>query len=227
VTQTIDVGAAYRELRIRVLDLVRELTDSQWETIVPHCPEWTIRQTLAHLAGVVDDGINGNMTGVATDPWTKAHVDKRAEKTGPEIAEEWATWAPFVEARASEAGLALSQLLFDAVSHEHDLRFALNKPGARTSAALDVALHFLVTRFQQRAGGSPIRLTINGVERITADQAKPDAPLLDTTAFDAVRSIGSRRSKAEVLSLGWTPTPSNAVLDDLPPFGYRTNSLHE
>jgi uncharacterized protein (TIGR03083 family) len=222
-----DVGVAYRDLRVRVLQLVQDLTPEQWETVVPHCPDWTVRQTLAHLAGIVDDGINNNMEGVTTEPWTKAQVDKRANNTGPEIADEWATWAPFVEARASQQGLALSQLLFDAVTHEHDIRFALGFPGARQSEALDVAAHFLVNWLLAKPNGSPISLVLDGVERITSAQARPGAPVLTASTFDAVRSLGSRRSVEQVLALDWSYPPSAELLLQLSPFGHPTVSLAE
>ena len=122
----VDVGAAYRELRERVTAFVDDLTDDQWEQPVPHCPQWSVRQTLAHLTGVIDDAIHQNMEGVTTPAWTQAQVDKRGERTGPEIVEEWNTTAPFVEAVATERGMGLSQLLFDAATHEHDLRHVLD-----------------------------------------------------------------------------------------------------
>ena len=182
-------------------------------------------QTLAHLVGIVDDGINNNMVGVTTPPWTKAHVDKRADKLGPEILEEWATYAPFVEARATNEGMRLSQLLFDAVTHEHDLRFALTQPGARNSDAVAVGLGFLVSRFEAREGGSPIHIIVDGMPVGTA-AATADKPTLSTTAFDVIRSFGSRRTASQILSLDWSDDPSE-LLDRLVPFGLPLTPINE
>lgn len=219
----VDVGLAYRDLRKRVLALVDTLSSEQWEMVTPHCPEWTVRQTLAHLAGVIDDAINNNMVGVTTPKWTAAHIDKRATMTGPEIALEWATWAPLVEARATERGMALSQLVFDAATHEHDLRHALGVPGARASNAVVVGIGFLSSRLTARPGGSPIRLIVDDVEVVPADGSHPT---LQTSAFDALRSFASRRTKAQIAVLGWSAEPGD-VMDLVIPFGYPSVAIVE
>jgi uncharacterized protein (TIGR03083 family) len=221
---SIDVGAAYRDLRLRILGLVEGLTDEAWERPVPHCPEWTVRETLAHLAGIVDDGINNNMVGVTTPPWTAAQVAKRADHTGPQIAEEWATWAPFVEARATERGMAMSQMLFDAYTHEHDIRHALGQPGARDSTASLVSLGFLAGRAATREGGYPIQVSLGGVDMF--DGCAVDAPRMSASAFDVIRSIGSRRSRSQVEALTWSRPPGD-LLDALPAFGYPRTAIAE
>ncbi len=221
---TIDVGAAYRELRLRVLTLVAALSPDEWERDVPHCSEWTVRQTLAHLAGIVDDGINNNMVGVTTPTWTAAQVAKRADHTGPQIAEEWATYAPFVEARATERGMAMAQMLFDAYTHEHDLRHALGQPGDRDSTASIVSLGFIASRAATREGGYPVQVNVGGVDLI--DGCPIDAPKLTASAFDVIRSIGSRRSRDQVEALEWSTAPG-AALDSVPAFGYPATAIAE
>jgi hypothetical protein len=118
-------------------------------------------------------------------------------------------------------------LLFDAVSHEHDLRFALSAPGARQSDALEVAAHFLVSWLLAKPNGSPISLVLDDVERISPSQAVLDAPMLSTSTFDAVRSLGSRRSIDQVLALDWSYPPSRELLTQLSPFGHPDVGLPE
>jgi uncharacterized protein (TIGR03083 family) len=204
-----DVGEVYRELRKRINELCTGLSAQDWERITPHCPDWTVRQTLAHLAGVVDDGINGNLAGVATEPWTALHVTKRADRSGEEILEEWNTWAPFVEDRATNIGLGFAQMVFDAVTHEHDLRFALGKPGARDSEALRIGL----TLFQARLPGS-------------AERTGVLCPQITGSLFDVVRSIGSRRTLDEIASLNWSGDP-RALMSALLPFAPPSTALGE
>ena len=220
----IDVGAAYRDLRLRVMDLTSLLTPEEWEGSVPHCPEWTVREVLAHLAGIVDDGMADNMSGVATPEWTAAQVRKRAAMSGPEIALEWATYAPFVEARATEKGMALSQLVFDATMHEHDLRYALGRPGARDCSSVMVALGFFVGLRAARPGGMSVQVRVDGREIF--DVCQPGAPVLEASAFDTIRMFGSRRSRAQVESMRWSRQPGNA-LDSLPAFGYPPAAIAE
>ncbi len=221
---SIDVGRAYRDLRERVSALVAELDEDGWERTVPHCPDWTIRQTLAHMAGVVDDAINQNMAGVATAAWTQAQVDNRAGRTGPEIIDEWNAYAPFVEAVATQRGMAISQLLFDAATHEHDLRHALATPGHRESTAVAVATGFVARQLAQLPGGSPVRIVIDGSE-VSGDETA-DTPVLTATAFDVIRCFGSRRSRAQVEALDWTVLDC-AVLDELTFFGYPGIAINE
>jgi uncharacterized protein (TIGR03083 family) len=233
VTSTIDVGAAYRGVRERLTPILATLDHAGWETGVPHCPEWTIRETVAHLVGVVDDAVNGNLAGAGTDPWTKIQVDKRAEVSGPQLLDDWNNYAPFVEARFSQIGLAGAQGVFDAVTHEHDLRHALSAPGGRDSDAIWIGIHFITDRLANREriemvlDGVAIRPVQNETDSSnTTDGAPGMAPLvLTATAFDALRIFCSRRTEAEIRSLQWSEDPSR-VLAALP-FALPQSALHE
>ena len=221
---SIDVGAAYRGVRDRVVELTSGLSAEGWEQVVPHCPNWTVRQTIAHLSGIVDDALNDNMVGVATDPWTAAQIAERADTPGPAIIEEWTTYAPFVDARATELGLSLAQLLFDAVNHEHDLRHALKSPGRRDSDALWVAAHFVSVNINSR-------FDANGLEPITLivdDEALTGrhAIALHGSVFDVVRAACSRRSLAQIRSMHWVGDPS-AHIDKLFPFTPPPHDIEE
>jgi hypothetical protein len=223
VFSTIDVGAAYRDLRGRITLLMADRTESEWEAVVPHSPEWTIRQTVAHLSGIVDDALNGNMAGVATDPWTAAQVSKREGIPGPSILEEWNTYGPFVDARSTEVGLQLAQLLFDATSHEQDLRFALQAPGGRDATSMMVATYFMVKNVTEKAtalGAGSVGLFIDGIDvvaEIYGDRDSSGADLtLRASAFDFVRSFGSRRTIPQILALNWTGDPTALVQKALP-----------
>lgn len=232
---SLDVGAAYQETRTRIIECVEGLTPSQWEQTVPHCPDWTVREVLAHLAGVADDGINGNMDGVASEPWTAAQVAKRADVSGPEIVAEWQFSGPFVDARATEAGLTLAQLLFDTVTHEHDIRFALDAPGARDSDAMLVALAFASRVLPVGATNAGIGLQVlvpdpfgTGVAHAipSVASAKSLRPLtLQTTVFDFVRMTASRRSAEQIRAMDWSddPTPILSLL----PFALPKQPLPE
>ncbi len=231
----LDVGVAYRDARTRIVECVAGLTPTQWEQRVPHCPAWTVRETLAHLAGVADDGINGNMEGVASDPWTAAQVAKRADLSGPDIVAEWQFSGPFVDGRATELGLSLAQLIFDTVTHEHDMRFALNAPGARESDGMLVALAFVSRVLPTSAANAGIGLQVlipdpssTGVVHAlpSVASAKSLRPLtLRTTLFDFVRMSGSRRSEEQVRAMNWSddPTPILSLL----PFALPNISLPE
>ncbi len=231
----IDVGVAYRDARNRIIETVATLTREHWEQQVPHCPAWTVRETLAHLAGVADDGINGNMEGVASEPWTAVQVAKRAGIAGPDIVAEWQFSGPFVDARASELGLTLAQLLFDTVTHEHDLRFALDAPGARVSDALLVALAFANRILPTNAAALGIGLQVlipdpfgNGLIHALPSVASGHTlrPLtLWSTLFDFVRMTASRRSEDQIRAMDWSDDPSPVL--SLLPFSLPARDLPE
>ena len=69
---------AYSELRTRVADLMRSITTEQALAVVPHCPQWTVKDCLAHMIGVPEDVITGQMDGVATDAWTDRQVQRHS-----------------------------------------------------------------------------------------------------------------------------------------------------
>jgi uncharacterized protein (TIGR03083 family) len=232
----IDVGVAYRDCRDRIIEVVSGCSSAQWEQGVPHCPSWTVRQTLAHLAGVADDAINGNMEGVASEPWTAAQVSKRALVSGPNIIEEWQFSGPFIDARATDVGLTLAQLLFDTVAHEHDLRYTLGSPGGRSSDGMLVALAFANRVLPPRLSDAGINLQVliddpRGSSALvhampTIASGATLRPLtLRTTLFDLIRMSGSRRSLAQIHAMDWSddPTPVIAML----PFALPVEPIEE
>ncbi len=211
--------------------MVHGLSPDEWEAKVPHCPEWSIRETIAHLAGVVDDAINANLGGVGTDPWTAIQVEKRSTVSGTEILNEWNSYAPFVEARFTDIGLGGSQGVFDIVTHEHDLRFALGQAGARQSDALRVGLYFIASRFENRTDAQFI---VDGIElfvgndRPTAGSAASATRptfTLRASLFDVIRASSSRRSVDEIRALD-LEGDFEAFLG-LAPFGFPETSFGE
>jgi uncharacterized protein (TIGR03083 family) len=216
----IDAGAAYRGVRERVTGLLSDLDPTGWEQRVPHCPEWTIRETLAHLVGVVDDAVHGNLAGAGTNEWTRIQVAKRVGIPGATLLDDWNTYGPFMEGRLSQMGLAAAQGVFDAVTHEHDLRFALGTPGSRESDAVWVAAHFVHTRMASRAN---IGLILDGFEALP--EGSPATVTFIGSAFDAIRIFASRRTEAQIRGLNWSGDPSSVL--NATPFGVPTVELTE
>jgi uncharacterized protein (TIGR03083 family) len=219
----INVGAAYRKARERITALVLARPD-MWESPVPHCPEWTVRQTVAHLAGIVDDAANGNLSGAGTDPWTAVQVAKRANVAMQAIVDEWTFMGPFFEDAISERGLSAAQPLFDIATHEHDLRHCLGVPDSTTTDVMTVGNWFLLSRMTVRladAGLPPVRVIIDGFDA-TAEfiPGGHDVALtVRCSAFDYLRCFGSRRSEDQMRALDWSSDPAQ-VLGRLTPFGY-------
>lgn len=140
-----DAGVLYREEREQIIELVEVLDDAGVATPVPTCPEWTVREVIAHLAGVCDDVINGNIAGVGSDEWTAAQVAKRAGASMADLLQEWKELGPQIDDIAPQLpGWAGAQLITDTTTHEHDVRMALGAAGNRDSEAVLMGAEMLV-----------------------------------------------------------------------------------
>ncbi|HEV2360747.1 MAG TPA: maleylpyruvate isomerase family mycothiol-dependent enzyme, partial [Acidimicrobiales bacterium] len=192
-----EVGDAYGGCRRRVGELVGALTEEQAAAKVPACPSWTVHDVCAHLAGVVDDAINGRLDGVATEPWTDAQVEARRGVPLAEILAEWDEKAPVFEGLLDAVGMRGRQAVTDAVSHEHDLRGALGAPGARQSDAVGIAYGFLVPALVDSASVKGLSLRVEDPE---GDGAGDDDAriVLSGNRFELVRAMTGRKSAAQV-----------------------------
>lgn len=199
-----DVGALYREERGRIAELVRD-ADEQVETKVPACPEWTVRQLVSHLSGVCADIINGRLDGVATNQWTERQVDERRDWPVSKILEEWDDYGTQCEAICQHFGGAEVQWLSDVTTHEHDIRGAIGKPGARDSEAVRVGFTWLAERLGEigKERGLPTLrfVTLEGDEVVAGD-GTPHATVRGSR-FDLFRTMTGRRSLEQIDELEW------------------------
>ncbi|MFY9480472.1 MAG: maleylpyruvate isomerase N-terminal domain-containing protein [Ilumatobacteraceae bacterium] len=201
---------AYSELRTRVSDLMRSITSEQAQTIVPHCPQWTVKDCLAHMIGVPEDVINGQMDGVATDAWTDRQVQRHARDSVEDLLTIWDANAPmFGKILPNIPQPIISQFMFDQTTHEHDIRHALSTPGARDSLAIAVAEGFLR----------------NFVSR-NADTEVSEIANTSITGFEFVRSLSGRRTFDQISEIG---LPANTVAKFIAdtPFSVPTTTVVE
>lgn len=149
-------ATAYRETRERVTALLQERDESQAGIRVLSTPGWTIKDVAAHLSGLVADWMNGNTDNYGADEWTERQVDERRDRSLAEVLEEWNASAPKFEAMLNDpdANDVPAHIPFitvaDVAIHEHDIRGALGKPGARDSSAVLVGMKTYVTGVRQR-----------------------------------------------------------------------------
>src|SRR5207245_3870521 len=93
-----DIAAAYADGRARISELVADLDEKEATTVVPGCPDWTVKDVVAHVTGICSDILAGNIGGVTTDPWTAAQVDARRPLPVSQIVAEWSELGPQIEA---------------------------------------------------------------------------------------------------------------------------------
>ena len=141
-----EVCLSYQQLRERVIELLADTRDEIANKTVPACPKWTVQNLVCHIIGVPEDILEGRMKGVTTDPWTQAQVDRHESDSIARLRE-------ILIDQKSKFDVVLpnipspinSQFVMDAVTHEHDLREALGKPGAQDSLAVKVAFAWLAS----------------------------------------------------------------------------------
>lgn len=210
-----DLPIAYRGIRERVSTLIREASPEQLDAIAPATPEWRVHDVLAHVVGVTTDIIESRLDGVATDAWTQAQVDRRRSTPTVELIDEWAANAPTVEPMIPSFGTTAGQMVADAVTHEHDIRHALGRTGARDSDAVHAASAWLA----QWMGASHLGAD-RGALRIDTDLwthtwgGGEPTTVLRTSAFELLRAATGRRSADQIDALDWdgTPHPEMVVL---------------
>lgn len=228
-----DYASAYRELRVRVTDLLRSVEPEALDAIAPATPEWRVRDVAAHLAGICDDAMHGNMGGVASaggllvsvgdetrvNDWTDAQVAKRADWPIDRVLDDWAEHAVQIEATMNALHPAIGQMVADAVTHEHDMRGGLGTAGARSSTAMVIAVNWMLRTLSKRLtkdGRGTLRIEHEGGD-IALGDGDP-VTRLRTTRFEIARVATGRRSMAQIRAMDWDGPLDPGVLLLAPDF---------
>jgi uncharacterized protein (TIGR03083 family) len=216
---------AYAALRERTIVLVRGADPASFDKPAPATPIWRTRDVLAHMVGVTDDVVNGRLEGVATDAWTQKQVDARVDTPVDELLDEWSATSEAFDALLTAVPEEIAgQALFDAVTHEHDLRNALDAPRVPDSDAVALAWEWIVAT-RTRAGLPAIRFVTEAGE-VVAGTGDPHVRV-EASRFELLRAVSGRRSPAEVARYVWDPQPDAALLLAAPFFTVRDQPLNE
>ena len=220
--------AAYRDLRRAVLGLVREQPD-RVDAQVPAAPDWRAHDVLAHLAGVCDDVLHGNLGGAGTDDWTAIQVEKRRSWDVDAVVEEWERDGEAVDALIESAPPGtFGQLLFDAWTHEQDLRGTFGTPGRRDSEAAACAYTWgagILAGRDRDEGRAAMELVCPEASMVVGEP--PVTSSVRVSRFDLLRSLTGRRSAAQIRGYEWTGTPDPDRLVFAPLFHLRPDDLDE
>jgi uncharacterized protein (TIGR03083 family) len=197
----------YDRCRQRVTDM---LTQADADVVVPTCPEWTVADACAHLAGIPASLVAGDTPGADAQPWVDADIDKRRGRSISSLLDEWAEVTPAFQAMMVAGGGRLGGLLYDVIAHEHDLRHAVGRPGARNDRGVVVSMDFerlILSGDLKRRGSGTVEVRSADGEW-SAGSSGPTVTL-DLTShpegtFELLRLMGSRRSAAQVDRYPWT-----------------------
>ncbi|QXC59864.1 maleylpyruvate isomerase N-terminal domain-containing protein [Aquihabitans sp. G128] len=200
-----DTTEAYAQTRRTMTEIVRSLDPADGRRPVPACPRWTVQELFSHAVGVSADILAGDVGGAGSDAWTQAQVEARRGRSLAELADEWDETGPEVEAKL--VGLLPAQAVFDQVTHEHDLRGAVDRPGGQDSAALAIGFGFVEQHWpatMAARGLAPVRLVAGDVELVVGDGGSTTVRL---SRFEALRALTGRRSLDQVRAYDWGADP--------------------
>jgi hypothetical protein len=203
------IAEQYRFAVESFVELARTLDDEAWATVVPCTPEWTVRDVLSHVSGVPDDAAAGRMDGVTSEPWTAAQVERNRMFGVPHLLERWDQQAPAFAELLEQIGERRAAV--DCHSHEHDVRQALDRPGARSNVIVDTPSFAMVD--------APVRVVVELDDGSTVTSGNPDAAaavtLRGATRFELFRSRLGRRSREQVRGYDWSGTDADveSVID--------------
>lgn len=210
-----ECATEYDACRRRIDGLVRDAGDAgdaAAVTVVPACPDWTVADLCAHLAGVPAALTSGDRPSGDTDAWVDAQVAERRSQTVAESLDEWAAATPAFMQMMIDGGGQIAGLILDAVAHEHDLRHALDDPGERHSRGVALSLGFtkiLMDRdLRSSASDDIVRFTCDAGTWQAGGDGEPTVTLdvseRSDGAFELMRALGSRRSLGQLRALPWT-----------------------
>lgn len=217
-----DEARSYRETRLRVRGLVSGLDDAQLGTIAPATPEWRVRDVLAHQAGVASDIVAGELDGVTTAAWTGRQVGARRDQPVARILDEWDEAGATVETMMVDMPHPQwHQLLADVATHEHDIRGALGRPGARDSGAVATGFAYMTNGV-----GAPMRFETEAGTFAAGPDGEPIATVR-ADRFELLRAMTGRRSYEQIRDYGWEGEPRPEAIVITPVFTARAEPLVE
>jgi uncharacterized protein (TIGR03083 family) len=215
----VSIDRLYEDTRARIVDLLADLPPETYDEPVRACPGWRVRDVVAHLMGITEDALAGRLTGVPTEQQTAEQVGRCREVPLAAVIDRWEQASPEFE-RLIEA-MQIWPAVIDIVSHEHDIRAAVQRPGARDTDAVRVVSDTIL-RF-----APPVPLTIEVEDdRIELGTGSPDRLLLRTSRWEVLRWRMGRRSRAQLAAMDWSDDPG-PVLDHLVVFGPATADVIE
>jgi uncharacterized protein (TIGR03083 family) len=206
------IARLYQDTRERIGSIVTKPDGSACGAAVVACPGWSVRDVVAHVTAVAEDWGRGSLTGPPTDEQTAAQV---ARFDGYDMAALLIAWnhaAARLDHMAETVGVAAP--LGDVVAHEHDIRGAVGRPGARDSEAVWHSSDQLLANLRTPV---PLRVTVEDGEYCSGPHDGPEI-CLRTSRFEALRWRTGRRSRAQLNAMDWSDDPT-PVLDYLYLFG--------
>ncbi|MFF3852180.1 maleylpyruvate isomerase family mycothiol-dependent enzyme [Micromonospora sp. NPDC002575] len=194
------VVAAYRQVREATARLLAEASPDADALPVAHCPDWTVRDLVAHLVEVCAR-VHGRVTGGVPGPTP----DGRAS----ELFAEWERLSgPVEEFLAGPGSMDGHILVMDAFTHELDLRQALGVAPPVEHPALPVASGVLLKGLSASLDGHGLPPLAVRTEHgtVVAGTGEPTVTVAGPW-HEVYLSLAGRRSAAQIRALRWSADP--------------------
>jgi len=195
-------SVAYRSSRENVTRLLTDHPEAA-DIRVPACPEWTVRDVVAHVLGICYR-VAGRTAGVAPSrqlPGPEAGL--------AELLDAWAGSAELAETQLDALQMRRAGILaMDAFTHEIDIFGALDAPVSEDHPSYPGSMRLVTSGFTaaaQARGLSGLRIEAPGAEW-TIGQSEPEVTVYGHR-HDIFRSLVGRRTVAQISSLAWSGSP--------------------
>jgi uncharacterized protein (TIGR03083 family) len=189
----------YGATRARIRALLASVSDDQANTIVPACPDWTVRNLAAHLAGVCRDIVERNLPTGDVQEWVDRQVDERRDRSVVSLLDEFDEFGPAFEDLIRKRPERSGGLLYDIVAHEHDAAAALGTTSGRDAAGVRLSIDImspLIEADLAKAGLPAVRYS-DGTTTWEIGQGSVEYTI-EADSFELMRLLGSRRSRNQL-----------------------------
>lgn len=214
------VADIYRDTQLRIAGLLAGADAAAWQHPVAACPGWTVRDVVAHMTAVAQDWADGSLAGPPADDATAEHIRRFDDHDESELLELWSQASARLHRLAATTGL--EPPLGDIACHEHDIRSAIGRPGARDAQSVNWTSDRLLTMLRPPV---PLCVIVEDGQYCTGSSGNGEI-LLRTTRFEAMRWRTGRRSRAQLAAMDWSTDPT-PVLGHLCLFGPATADVLE
>ena len=214
-----DLGTIYRDARLDLVSFLATCEPGAEAAAVPCTPGWSVKDVVSHMVGILDDAMNGRLQGPPSAEQTARQVAVFADASLADVLAAWDAKAPAFEEALTALGFSFSAAAMDVVTHHHDIRGALARPGARDAETAAWAMQQTANRLRGLATASkvpPLCLVLDGREELCGEGAT--AATLAISSFELFRASLGRRSADQLRAMAWEGDPSPYV-EVLPIFG--------
>ena len=209
------------------------------ETVVPACPDWTVSDLLAHLAGLAQDTVlSGYFAGAldawhtpelaaARDAWTAGHLERQVDRSRDALLGQLQQHGTALVSSLRRGDGALGggpawmapAPAADLAVHLEDLREAVGEPPANSSAVARHGFGAYRDWLHQRL----VECRLPAIELTDGRRSwvvGEGVPVGSVTAsvYELFRTITGRRSADQIIGLPWTtdPRPYLTVISPYP-----------